>query len=416
MEARNTADVLVVGGGIVGTSVAVALQERGRGVILIDPGVNTRRATFGNAGMINRASLFPVAGPHIWRNLSRYVRNADPSLHLDHKNILRVYPWLWRFLANSTKSGWRRAATALAPLTGAAWAEHARLANLAGANALLDRCGWIRLYRSEEAFARTMLEREILGSHGISFEVFAGNEIQDLEPALTRSFARAILYPEMTLIRNPDSLLAAYQRLFIHLGGRVIQAEAFELKPDGEEWLTRWHGGEAKAHQAVLATGAWSGGMAHKLGYHFPLAAERGYHRHFTPAGPRQLKRPVHDASGGCVVCPMETGLRVLCGVELAPRDAPKNTRLIDGAEKAAAQMVALGEPIEPVPWIGARPSTPDGLPIIGMAPRHFHLAFAFGHGHIGMSTGPATGQVVADMLQGVKPAIPIDAFSPSRF
>jgi D-amino-acid dehydrogenase len=126
--------------------------------------------------------------------------------------------------------------------------------------------------------------------------------------------------------------------------------------------------------------------------------------------------RPVHDTGGGCVICPMEAGLRVLCGVDLAPRDAAPNLRLINGAVAAAGAAISLGAQVEATPWLGSRPSTPDGLPIIGLAPRHPGLVLAMGHGHIGLSTGPITGRIVADLLAGVAPPLPIAAFSPERF
>lgn len=409
------ADVIVIGGGIVGTSVAVALQERGRSVLLLDPGNAEKRASYGNAGMINRASLFPVASPFIWRNLSRYVRNADASLHIDYANIFRILPWLRRFLTCSSEDGWRRAAAALDPLTDAAWSEHQRLSRLAGAEHLLDRCGWIRLYRSDAAFMATALERDILASRRITFEVVDGPDIAALEPALRRSYSKAVLYPEMSLVRNPGRLVFAYQKLFTGLGGRMLQAEIRDLSRDGDSWVASWPGDQARAGQVVLAAGAWSDQLTQQLGYNFPLAAERGYHRHFAPSG-RTLARPVHDTGGGCVICPMEQGTRVLCGVDLAPINAPPHHRLINGAVKAAGQIVDLGSPIESTPWMGSRPSSPDGLPIIGFAPRHPHLVFAFGHGHIGLSTGPVTGRLVADLLLGAPPSLSIEAFSPTRF
>jgi D-amino-acid dehydrogenase len=410
------ADVLIAGGGIVGLSVAIALRQRGKTVVVVDPGSPTRRASYGNAGMINRASLFPLASPHVWRNLARYVLNRDPGLHLDRPNAWRVLPWLRRFLRSSNEASWRRAAGALDPLVAAATPEHRRLAKLAGAEALLDRTGWIRLYRSDEAFERSRLEQALLAEHGVPFEVFSEAAIGELEPALTRPFARAILFPEMTLVRSPGALIQRYERLLEELGGRFVRASLEALGPEDGGWIGRARGLAVAGRQAVISAGAWSGGLARLLGYKLPLAVERGYHLHFRPGNGKRLARPVYDPAGGCVVCPMNDGLRVLCGVELAPRDAPPHLRLISGAVAAAAAMASLGEQVEDHPWLGYRPSTPDGLPVIGLADRHQGLAFAFGHGHIGLSTGPITGQIVADLLCGARTSIPIESFSHRRF
>ena len=408
------ADVIIVGGGIVGLSCAIALRERGRDVVLIDPGEERRRASFGNAGMINRASIFSMAGPGIRRNLWRYLRNVDPGLRLDLANLWRVLPWLRRFMRSSTATAWRASAAALDPLTAAAGPAHERLATLAGTRHLLDRSGWLRLFSSEQSFAFSLLEREILGLHDIPFEVIPGQAIAEMEPALIRPYSHGIMFPDMTLVRDPGALVTACEALFEGLGGRIIRAAATELQPDGEVWRARYAGGSVAGRQAVLAAGAWSGRLARALGYHFPLAAERGYHRHFR-TGNRPLRRSIHDTAGGCVISPMQMGLRVLAGVQLAPRDAPPDHRLIDGAVAAAGRAIALGDSLEETPWMGSRPSTPDGLPVVGLAPRHTGLAFAFGHGHIGLSTGPVTGQIVADLLSGTASELPITAFRPRR-
>ena len=129
-----------------------------------------------------------------------------------------------------------------------------------------------------------------------------------------------------------------------------------------------------------------------------------------------QLTRPIHDTGGSYIISPMGDKLRVLSGVELAPRGAPPNHAQIRLAVAAAGETVRLGAPIDNEPWLGSRPSTPDGLPVIGPAPRHRGLFFAFGHGHIGLSTGPITGRVVADLLLGRAPAVPVEPFSAERF
>ena len=116
------------------------------------------------------------------------------------------------------------------------------------------------------------------------------------------------------------------------------------------------------------------------------------------------------------MLAPMRQGVRITSGVELAPLSAPPDTTQIDAAVREARGTLALGAPVENEPWLGARPSTPDGLPVIGEAPRHPRLFFAFGHGHIGLSNGPITGQVIGDLLLGRPAAFDISPFSAERF
>ena len=410
----------MVGGGIVGLSCAIALAERGHRVTLCDPGLSRQRASFGNAGVISRGSIFALAAPGIWKNLPRYGANRDVALRIDWRNAWRILPWFTHFLRAANETQWRRSAAALDPLTAKAFAEHERLAALAGAQALIAHEGWLRLYRTEDAFAQSALERAVLAEHAIETRVLDSAALRDFEPALTRAYARAVYFPQTGAVRDPGALVAAYERLALTLGVTFRREKVEDMGLESETWRLRTALGVLAADKVVLATGVWSHGMTRRLGYRFPLAAERGYHREFRPGAGPALRRPIHDTGGSFIVSPMggddAPRLRVLCGVDLSPRDAPEKHAQIDAVTMDAATTLPLGAPIDNAPWMGFRPSTPDGLPIIGAAPRHVGLFFAFGHGHIGLSNGPITGRIVADLLEGRPPPVPIEAFAPARF
>ncbi len=167
----------------------------------------------------------------------------------------------------------------------------------------------------------------------------------------------------------------------------------------------------------MIAAGVASGALTEKLGYRFAVAAERGYHRHYKlhPDSP-PLSCPVLDTGAASIIAPMGPDrVRVLSGVELNARHAPPNHAQIEAASREASETLRLGGPIDNEPWLGSRPATPDGMPVIGLAPQHKGLIFAFGHGHIGLSTGPITGEIVADLATGRSPAVPIAPFAPQR-
>jgi D-amino-acid dehydrogenase len=304
---------------------------------------------------------------------------------------------------------------ALDPLTASAFEAHRDLADEAGAAGLIARRGYLKLYRTSEAFEASALEREILSHHGIRTEVLDGEEVARAEPALTRRFARGLLFPESGSVERPGELVSRYREAFLGRGGRLLDAACVSIEPYGEGMALRLAGGGLRVRRAVLAAGAWSHGLLRPLGYRFPMAAERGYHRHYRVGQPPT--RPVHDTGGAYVLAPMGDGtVRLLSGIEIARPDDPPNPRQLGRVLPEAMGTLALGAPVEAEPWCGSRPSTPDGLPIIGPAPRHPALILAFGHGHIGLSTGPFTGRIVADLLEERPPPIPVEAFSPARF
>ncbi|QCI64390.1 NAD(P)/FAD-dependent oxidoreductase [Phreatobacter stygius] len=410
-------DVAVVGGGMVGMATALACLERGLTVVVVDPGVIREAASYGNAGVISRGSLFPVAGPGVLGKLPRYALNRDPAIRIDYRSLAAVAPWLLGFVRRCNEASWRAAAAALDPLCAASYDEHWRIAGEIGARSLIERRGWLKLYRSDQAFAGSALEREILAQHKVEAEVIDGPELIQFEPALKRRFAKGLWHKTTGSVRDPGGLVLTYAEAVRARGGQFRQAKAAVITEDGEGALVRLEGGgDVRARTVVLAAGAAAESLTRTMGYRLPLAAERGYHRHFADAGEHKLSRPIYDTGGAYVVAPMNIGLRLLSGVELARRDAPLNPAQLREVEPEARATLSIGEPVEPMPWGGARPSTPDGLPVIGRAPRHGHVVFAFGHGHIGLSTGPVTGKLVAELITGQVPSVPLAPFAAERF
>lgn len=411
------ADVAVIGGGMVGLASALALRERGLDVVLCDPGEARARTSYGNAGVVSRGSILPMASPALWGKLPAYLCNADRALRLDYAHLPRIVPYLAHFLASARETRWREAAAALIPLTSAAYAAHERLAVRAGTTDRLGRTGWIKAYRTEDAFAGAALEREILRGHGVAFDVLDSDALREREPALVRRYARAMLLTETGSVREPGRLIEACEALFAQTGGRRVRGSVTSLVPLEERWSIAHEGGALRAKQVILAAGVASGELAKSLGYRFAMAAERGYHRHFSlhPDSP-PLTCPVLDTGAASIIAPMGPDrVRVLSGVELNARQAAPDHSQIEAASREAAETLRLGGPIDNEPWLGSRPATPDGMPVIGRAPRHEGLIFAFGHGHIGLSTGPITGEIVADLATGREPAVPIAPFSPQR-
>jgi hypothetical protein len=154
--------------------------------------------------------------------------------------------------------------------------------------------------------------------------------------------------------------------------------------------------GDLEARHAVIALGPWADALTQALGYDLPLAVKRGYHMHYRAAGHAKLNHPVLDHERGYFLAPMRRGIRLTTGAEFARRDAIKTPVQLGRAEPIARDLFPLAERLDTEPWLGARPCTPDMLPIIGPAPRHKGLWFAFGHAHHGLTLGPVTGRLVA--------------------
>jgi D-amino-acid dehydrogenase len=137
---------------------------------------------------------------------------------------------------------------------------------------------------------------------------------------------------------------------------------------------------------------------------------------HYRAADGATLDRPVVDSETGYCLAPMARGIRLTTGAEFARRDAMRTPVQLGRAEPIARALFPLGERLDAEPWMGARPCTPDMLPVIGPAPRHRPLWFAFGHGHQGFTLGAVTGRLIAEMLTGEAPFVDPAPYRADRF
>lgn len=416
MSADAACDVAIVGGGIVGLATALELQSRGSRVVVIDRDVPDERASFGNAGVINRGSILTVANPGIWRKAARYAANSDVALRVRYASLPNLASWLVHFFGHCNERAWRRSAQALNLLVEPAYEQHMRLAELTGARSLIRRNGYLKLFRSETSFAAARLEREILADAGVRAAVLRSAEIRDLEPALAPVFSHGMLFPDSAAIDNPGLLLDHYRQSFCDRGGTFARGEAQGIEHGLHGVGIYVNGRRLSTPRAVIAAGVWSPRLLAPLGYRIPFVAERGYHAHFKVDGAVTLRRPYFDADAGYVAAPMGDTIRVLSGIELARAEDPADFSQLDAVTIAAANVLPLRSMVDGSRWVGSRPSTPDGLPVIGAATRHPRLLLAFGHGHIGLSTAPVTGRIIADLASGTQPSMPIEAFAIERF
>ncbi|MBV8627265.1 MAG: FAD-binding oxidoreductase, partial [Paraburkholderia sp.] len=211
------------------------------------------------------------------------------------------------------------------------------------------------------------------------------------------------------------ALTKGYARLFEAGGGTLLNGDATTVRAEGDAWTVQTSDGKISAKEVVVALGPWSDMVFAPLGYRIPLRGKRGYHMHYRPA--RQiLSVPVVDTEQGYVIAPMQGRLRLTTGVEIARRGAPPTGIQLDRAERIAKPVFGLGERDDPAPWLGMRPCTPDMRPVIGAAPRHRGLWFAFGHNHHGLTLGPVTGRLLAEMMTGTTPFTDARPYRPERF
>ena len=410
-------DAVVLGAGIVGTSIALHLAKRGLSVALVDRRGPGEETSYGNAGVIEGNTLFPHPFPAGLLALLRVAtkRATEANYHLSF--LPQVAPWLLAYRANSALERRIEFAAQMRPLfaprdgraRGAAWprpAPSATCARTAGSSST----------GPSAAFAATARERELAQTYGLRFRVLDVAATQALEPALAPVFQRAVHWPGAASVTNPLALTRAYAARFAALGGIVLNGDVRSLDRDGSSWRIETQQGPLDAGEAVIALGPWAPDLLEPLGIDLPLAVKRGYHRHFRPRGNAGLTRPVVDTEIGYCVAPMEQGLRLTTGAEFAARDAPPTPEQLERLMPAANALFPLGEPVEATPWMGSRPCFADSKPVIGRAPGQPGLWLAYGHAHWGLTLGPVTGRLLAEMMTGATPFCDPAPYGAERF
>ncbi len=409
-------DVIVLGAGIVGTSVALHLVKRGLSVALVDRGGAGEATSYGNAGIIEGNTIFPAAFPSDWATLLRIAFKRSPLANYHLAFLPKIAPWLAAFRAYSQPTKLVETSQVMRPLFARAVAEHEVLAAEAAAEKYLRRNGWLKLYRSDRAFAGVKRELDLAASLGIANVTMDVEAARALEPSLNPVFRHAVHWTGAVSVSNPLAVTRAYIARFAALGGLSFTGDARSLHRNGPNWRVETASGPLDAGEVVIALGPWLRDVLDPLGVRLPLAVKRGYHRHFRPQGNAALARPVLDADNGYVLAPMEQGVRITSGVEFAPRDAPPTPVQLERLMPAARELFPLGEPVEPQPWFGARPCFADSRPVIGRAPGNAGLWLACGHAHWGLTLGPATGRLLAELMTGATPFCDPQPYAAERF
>ena len=403
---------------MVGVSVALHLQRRGRDVVLIDRRGAGKETSYGNSGLIQREGVIPYTFPREFGVILSYAlnRRSDVVYHLSA--LPRLAPWMFHYWQNATPERIERSAQALAPLMAQCVGEHDALIAEAGdaARALVRHEGWIRCLRTGESLRQAIANARRLDKYGVDYAVLTGAQLRELEPHLSDKIIGAIHFHGSPTSSDPGMLTKAYADLYTRKGGRFLEGDARRLTQEDSGWSLPSESGPITAREAVVALGPWSDDVFRPLGYDIPLAVKRGYHMHYGARGNATLSHPLHDGDGGYMLVPMSEGIRLTTGVEFAERDAPPNPIQLARDEPLARELFPLGERLEPAPWLGRRPCLPDMVPVIGQGTRHHGLWFGFGHAHHGFTLGPVTGRLLAEMMTGETPFTDPSRYSASRF
>lgn len=406
---------LVLGAGIVGVCCALHLQAAGQSVILLDRDEPGRGTSHGNAGLIERSSMVPYAFPRQWSRLLRYGLNQQSSMRFSPMFLPRLAPWLLQYWRQSSPANLAEAARAMRPLIERCVEEHDVLVEASGMSGLIRAKGWIEFYRDRDELDQAVADATTYDQYGLRYDILDAAQLREREPDL-KGVVGGIHWLDPKTVSDPGALVRGYAALFVKRGGVLLQGDARTLRQQGSEWMADSDEDTVHARNVVIAMGPQSAEVFSRFGYRIPLAIKRGYHMHYASQPGAELRHSVIDAQAGFVLAPMARGIRLTTGVEFAASDAPINEIQLRRCETIARTLYPLGERLDAEPWLGRRPCLPDMRPVIGAAPNHEGLWFNFGHAHHGLTLGPVTGRLLAELMTGAPTFTDPAPYSPGRF
>jgi D-amino-acid dehydrogenase len=409
---------MVIGGGVIGTACADELARRGWRVTILEQAAFGSGSSHANCGLVCPSHVLPLAEPGAVGEAVWSLFRANAPFAVRPRLDPALWSWLLAFARRCNRHDMIQAGHAIQPLLELSMRLYDELMRREPIACEWRKRGLLFVYRSKERFEAYAATDELLRHEfGCGARRVEAGELTVMEPALRDGLAGGWYYEHDAQLR-PDKLLASWRRVLIDFGVEVVEHRPLRGFRGGEGTCRAalTDQGELAADAFVVATGAWTPQLNEHLGCAIPIEPGKGYS--LTMARPAMCPAvPMIFPETHVAVTPFQDAYRLGSTMEFAGYDStldPRRVRLlVEGAEPF------LREPrAEPVleTWFGWRPMTPDSLPIIDRSPRFENVAIAAGHNMLGLSMAPATGRLVAELLDDEPPSIDLRPYGVARF
>ncbi|WP_084623781.1 NAD(P)/FAD-dependent oxidoreductase [Oceanospirillum beijerinckii] len=430
----------IIGAGVVGLCCALQAQARGYQVTLFDRDLPGKGASFGNAGYLATELIDPLSTVDTLKQAPRLWLNPKGPVCLPWNHLLKVLPWLGRFIKAAHPDNARHSREALTQLNRESVPAWQRLLSKVNAQDEIVHAGYLLVWESAQKKTAAQQHMRYMQAVDIPCEYVEGEALAKLEPELAQQLSHGVYFPQASRVKEPYQLCVKLFQAFTDQGGHFIQAEVNQLVPEatldsgvakkqvriktvcGQTGascsLTSELSSEHRFDKALLCTGAWGKKLLADLNLKVPLEAERGYHI-TLPNQQHKLKHAIGSAERRFVLTPLDSGLRAVGMTELGGLKRGPIQRRFNVLKHHTQQLLpTLKSTIEKdcEQWMGHRPTLPDSLPVIDQHPEHSQLLFAFGNQHLGLTQAAATAELILAISEQESPFMPTHYFSVSRF
>ena len=407
--------ITIVGAGIMGISSGLNLIRRGCDVTIIEKEIDGEPASFGNASWLSAPSITPVLTPGAIYKIPKMLFSSKGPLFLKFPGVIKILPWLLKYLTYSTEEKVKYISKYLAPLLANSTDEHKKLAK--GTNALqwIKDAPYLYLYKNKNDYNKDSFIWNIRKSYGFNLIEVQSNELHELVPGLSEEYTFAIKIENQGYIVNSKNYLKDLLEGFKNLGGKIIEEEVKDIISDEINIKIKTNKNEYTSDDVVIAAGVFSDTLSKKFGANVPLQSERGYHLELRKTN-IELKYPLFNGYLKLAIAPKPSGIRFAGLIEFGSLNSKPNPKAYDLLMRNAQSMfpgISYGEKSE---WSGHRPATIDSLPLIGKSSIDEKVFFAYGHHHIGLTAGPKTGELLAKSILRDNDQVDLSPYSPNRY
>ena len=416
--ATRSADVAVIGGGVIGVACALELAKRGAKVLVLERDQIGHGCSFGNAGWLTPSQSLPIANPNLLFKSFKWMLDPESPLYIQPRLDPSYLRWLLEFLwSASRRSQFERGAAALVEICRASvdlWEEFARQSPVPFG---FERKGLLAVFEKVESLEGAKGSIDLVGRSGVRAERWTAEQVREAEPAIVGSQVGGYFYPDDAHCEpyKAVSALAAAAR-----AAGVTFAEHTEVtgisNGSGSKRRLSTSQGDVTADRVLLAAGSWSEPLGKMLGLRVPILGAKGYSIVMPRLSPHPT-RSIYLIERKVAVNPHADALRISGTLELVKNDFSINQRRVNVILRGAKSMLAIPDPpvINEV-WRGLRPCTPDGMPLIGPARGRGDIWLATGHQMTGLKTAPGTGVLLAQLMSGEPPRFDPAPFRADRY
>jgi D-amino-acid dehydrogenase len=410
----NKTEISIIGAGIVGLSSAINLVKRGSKVTLIEKDLKGQPASYGNASWLSSPSITPVLMPGMFKKIPKMWLSKDGPLFLRFPGVLKMIPFLIKYLSYTKKEKVEHISKNLAFLLKDSIGEHRELAKGSKAERWIEDSPFLFIYKNKTDFENDSYTWSLRKKHGFKLIEVQKEELNRIFPGLSHEYTFAIKIENQGYISNSQNYLDDLIDYYKSLGGEIIEDEVLDVNSRDDYFTIKLRNSDLFTEKVLISSGVYSGNFVKKFNVKVPIESERGYHLELFDTNIR-INHPIMNGYLKLAITPRPTGIRFAGLVEFGSINSKPNPKAFELLMRNAQSMFPGITFKRKMEWSGHRPSTVDSLPVIGASERSNNLFFAYGHHHIGLTAGPKTGKMIAKQILRDNDQFDLEAFNPHR-